>query len=93
MLGYRCLINHSGYCQDPSRQDPYAGDPACSTTDGLHVLRVPPHTSCTLDPRICGFFITWKEKYCDIQPIEEYRTSKKGPEQKGTQDGGRAGQT
>ena len=71
MPGYRCLSNQSGYCQDPSRQDQHAGGPAISSVGGVHVLQVPSNTSCSLDPRNCGFFITWEEVCRDILPTEE----------------------
>ena len=71
MLRYRCFNNLFGYCKDPSRHDPYAGGPACSTKWGIPVLQVPSSTSCTLDPLNCGFFISWREECRDTQPIEE----------------------
>jgi len=70
-MGYRCLNDNRGYCTDPSRQDPHAGGPACSSTGGVHVLSSPLTTSCTHDPLKCGFFRTWKEICRDTQPIEE----------------------
>ncbi|GAH65889.1 unnamed protein product, partial [marine sediment metagenome] len=72
-MGYRCLNNQAGYCQDSSRQDPHAGGPACSNVGGVYVLHITPPASCPLDPLNCGFFISWKEICRDIQPIEEYR--------------------
>ncbi len=58
MPGYRCLNNQSGYCQDPCRQDPHAGGPACSSTGGVYTLIDTTPTSCTLDPQKCGFFVS-----------------------------------
>jgi hypothetical protein len=63
---YRCLNDQAGHCSDPGRQDPYAGGPACSTIAGVHVLQVPSPTSCTLDPRNCGFFISWHQECLNI---------------------------
>jgi hypothetical protein len=62
MPGYRCLNAQSGYCKDPGRQDPRAGGPACTTIDGVYVLQAISPISCTLNPRNCGFFITWHQE-------------------------------
>lgn len=61
-MKYRCLIDLSGYCSDIAHRQPTPADPTFTTAGGVKVLD--PHHSvrCTLDPRNCGFFISWKEE-------------------------------
>ncbi len=62
MPGYRCINNLTGYCTDPDRQNPCAREPSCENIRGVYVLQVPSSPSCYLDPRNCGFFISWQEE-------------------------------
>lgn len=59
---FRCLVNISGYCIDSAHRSPGPDNPTYSSPGGVRVLGIPSPTSCSLDPRICGFFITWKEE-------------------------------
>jgi hypothetical protein len=71
MQGYRCIKDCFGDCRDPSRQGTATADCSDIGHPGVHVLQGTSPCSCTLDPRNCGFFITWKEICRDLQPIEE----------------------
>ncbi|GAI51488.1 unnamed protein product [marine sediment metagenome] len=71
MTKYRCLNNLFGYCKDSEHRAPSPENPTFVTAGGVHTLKDTTPTSCTLDPRNCGFFIFWDEACRDIQPIEE----------------------
>jgi hypothetical protein len=62
MPGYRCINNEMGYCQDPGRRGRATADCSDISHAGVFVLQDLSPTSCTLDPRNCGFFITWHQE-------------------------------
>jgi hypothetical protein len=62
MPGYRCLNNQAGYCKDPSRAGGSTADCSDIGHPGVHVLQVDGLTGCTLNPRNCGFFLSWNEE-------------------------------
>ncbi len=68
---YRCINNQSGYCSTtPTGEKVSLGVPTALAIETGYVDHFVTG-SCTLDPRNCGFFVSWKEVCCDIQPIEE----------------------
>ena len=69
----RCTINKFGYCSKPIPWNIQRSVPTMTIDHGVHILNVPSTPQCHLNPRDCGFFVSWKEECRRLLPVQEER--------------------